>query len=127
MRYMVTLTMREDVGPPPAALMEAMGGAMQEAFASGSIVDAGGLWPLAESTRVSLRQGTVTTTDGPYSEAKEVVGGYAVLEARSHEEAVEGARRMIQIHKDRWPGWEGYADVRRISEPEDGPPGEQTT
>ena len=45
-----------------------------------------------------------------------------VLEVRSHEEAVEGARRMMQVHLDHWPGWEGAAEVRRISEPSEGPP-----
>ena len=60
-------------------------------------------------------------TDGPYAEAKEVAGGYAILETRSHEEAVENARRMIAIHQQYWPGWEGAAEVRRISGPDEGP------
>ena len=50
------------------------------------------------------------------------MGGYSVLDVRSHEEAVEGARRMMQIHLDHWPGWEGSCDVRRISGREEGPP-----
>ena len=64
----------------------------------------------------------MTTTDGPYAEAKEVVGGYSIIEARSREEAVEGARRVIEIHRDYWPGWEGSVEVRPIFGPEDGPP-----
>jgi hypothetical protein len=122
MRYMVLLKMAEDVGAPPAELVEAMGDAMQQAFASGVMLDAGGLAPTAESTEVSLRRGSVLITDGPYAEAKEVAGGYAILESRSHEEAVENARRMMAIHQQHWPGWEGVAEVRRISGPENGTP-----
>ena len=121
MRYMVFVKMPEDVGDAPAELQEVMGREMQEAFASGSIVDAGGLYPTAQSTEIRLAAGSVTTTDGPYAEVKEVVGGYAILEARSQEEAVAGARRVIEIHKEFWPGWEGSVEVRRISGPEDGP------
>ena len=117
MRYMVMLSMRSDVGPPPTELVEAMGVAMGEAFASGLMIDAGGLAGGEEQTTFSLRAGALSRTDGPYAEAKEVVGGYAVLDVRSHEEAVEGARRMMQVHLDHWPGWEGSADVRRISGP----------
>jgi hypothetical protein len=122
MRYMSMVKMAEDVGPPPAALVEAMGTAMQEAFADGSMIDAGGLHPTAQSTELRLRAGRITTSDGPYAEAKEVVGGYAIIEARSEEEALEGARRVLEIHKEFWPGWEGSVEVRRIAEPDDGPP-----
>jgi hypothetical protein len=113
-RYMVLLTMPSDIGAPPPALSEAMGAALSEAFAAGSVIDAGGLGPMSDATEISLRGGTVLTTDGPYAEAKEVVGSYAILEARSHEEAVEGARRVIVLHQQHWPGWEGAAEVRRI-------------
>jgi len=122
MRYLVMLSMSSDVGAPPRELMQAMGEAMAEAFASGLMIDAGGLMPLADSTEFTLRAGALERIDGPFAEAKEVVGGYAVLEVRSHEEAVEGARRMMVIHQEHWPGWEGSAQVRRIGEPQDGPP-----
>jgi hypothetical protein len=121
MRYMVMLSMRSDVGPPPPDLVAAMDMAMGEAFASGLMIDAGGLMG-DQQTTFTLRAGALARTDGPYAEAKEVVGGYAVLDVRSHEEAVEGARRMMQVHLDHWPGWEGSADVRRIAGPEEGPP-----
>jgi hypothetical protein len=121
MRYMVMLSMKSDVGPPPPALMEAMDASMGEAFASGLMIDGGGLMG-DHTTTFTLRSGALSQTDGPYAEAKEVVGGYAVLDVRSHEEAVEGARRMMQLHLDHWPGWEGSCDVRRIEGPGEGPP-----
>lgn len=122
MRYMAFVKMAEDVGEAPPALQEAMGQAMAEAFAAGSMIDVGGLYPTAQSTEVRVANGVVNQIDGPYTEAKEVVGGYAILEARSHEEAVEGARRVAQLHVDFWPGWEGSVEVRRIAGPEEGPP-----
>ncbi len=121
MRYMVMLTMRSDVGPPPPELVEAMDGAMSEAVGSGLLIDAGGLMG-DHATTFTLRSGALARVDGPFAEAKEVVGGYSVLDVRSHEEAVEGARRMMQIHLDHWPGWEGSCEVRRISGREEGPP-----
>ncbi len=121
MRYMVFVKMAEDVGEPTPELVEAMGREMGEAFANGSMIDAGGLYPPSMSTEIRLTGGTVTTTDGPFAEAKEVVGGYSIIEARSHEEAVAGARRVIELHREFWPSWEGSVEIRRITEPEDGP------
>jgi hypothetical protein len=86
------------------------------------MIDAGGLYPTAQSTEIRLTGGAVTQTDGPFAEAKEVVGGYSIIEARSQEEAVAGARRVIELHQEHWPRWEGSVEVRRISGPEDGPP-----
>jgi hypothetical protein len=122
MRFMVMVKMQEDVGNAPAALQEVMGRELGEGFADGSIIDAGGLWPTAQSVEVRLASGEIAVSDGPYAEAKEVVGGYSILEARSQEEAVAGARRVAEIHQQYWPGWEGSVEVRRISGPEEGPP-----
>jgi len=114
MRYMVFVRMREDVGDAPEALHAAMGKEMSEAFAAGSMIDAGGLAPTTQSTQIELRAGDVITTNGPWAEAKEVAGGYAIIEARSPEEAVESARRVIEIHKEHWPGWEGSVEIREV-------------
>jgi hypothetical protein len=121
MRFMVFVKMAEDVGDAPAELQEVMGRELEQAFADGSIIDAGGLWPTAQSTEVRVTSGEITVSDGPYAEAKEVVGGYSILEARSQEEAVAGARRVAEIHQQYWPGWEGSLEVRRISGAEEGP------
>jgi hypothetical protein len=126
MRYISFVKMREDVGEPPAELVKAMGEALSSGFADGSIVDAGGLYPSGQRTEFRLAAGTVTTTDGPYAEAKEVIGGYAILEARSEEEAVAGARRMIELHQELWPGWEGSVELSRVSGADEGPPAPQS-
>ena len=124
MRFMVFVKMAEDVGDAPAELQQVMGRELGQAFADGSIVEAGGLWPTAQSTEIRIRSGELTVSDGPYAEAKEVVGGYSILEARSPEEAVAGARRVAEIHQQYWPGWEGSVEVRRISGADQGPSGD---
>jgi hypothetical protein len=122
MRYMVFINMAEDVGSPPESLAAAMDGVMRDGFASGVLVDAGGLYPSAQSTELVVRGGRVTTTDGPFAEVKEVVGGYAVIEVRDDAEAEEQGRLMASLHAEHWPGWHGSIHVRRIAGPADGPP-----
>ena len=112
MRYMMFVKMREDVGEAPEALQAAMGAEMGELFKSGVMLDAGGLGPSRESAEVALRGGDVIATNGPWSEAKEVAGGYAIMELGSQEEALDAARRTIEIHRQHWPGWEGSVEVR---------------
>jgi hypothetical protein len=111
----------EGKGGPPQALMEAMGAFVEEGIANGSFLDGGGLYGTEDSVNFVVRQGQLTQVDGPYAEAKEVVGGFSVLEFRSREDAIEGARRTAQLHVDHWPGWEGTIELRQIA---DGPPPE---
>ena len=117
MRFLVTVKMREDVGPPPPELVEAMGRGIGEMFASGVMLDAGGLFPTAVSTEIRVAKGEVIVTDGPYAEAKEVAGGFSIVQVASPEEAVRLARRVAEIHHQFWPGWEGAVEVRRIADP----------
>jgi hypothetical protein len=121
MRFMVFVKMAEDVGEAPAELQQVMGAELAHAFASGSVIAAGSLYPTAQSVEIRLTGGRISTTDGPFTEAKEVVGGYSILEARSQAEAVEGARRVAEIHQQYWPGWEGSVEVRRITDAQEGP------
>jgi hypothetical protein len=83
------------------------------------MVASGGLAPTAQSKRVRLSQGKVTVIDGPFTEAKEVVGGYAVFDLKSKEQAVESATRFMELHKEHWPGWEGETEVRQVFGPDD--------
>ena len=71
------------------------------------------------STRVRVSGGKVTAIDGPFTESKEVIGGYAVFELKSKQEALEGALRFMELHKKHWPGWEGETEVRQMFGPED--------
>ena len=64
-----------------------------------------------------LSGGKLTVFDGPFTESKEVIGGYAVYDLPSREEAMKWATRFMEVHRDNWPGWEGEAEVRQIFGP----------
>lgn len=116
MRFMSIVKSSEAnrLGPPPQALMEAIGRLGEEATKAGAMVDMGGLLPSAMGTRLRLSGGKLTVTDGPFSEAKEVIGGYAVFSVNTKSEAIEWARRFMDLHKQHWPGWEGEAELRQM-------------
>ncbi len=122
MRFMMIVKHAEKQGPLPKALMDAMAKLAEEANKAGTMLGSGGLGPTALGARVRLSGGKVTVTDGPFSEAKEIVGGYAQFELKSKEEAVESAVRFMELHKQHWPGWEGETEVRQMFGPEDFPP-----
>jgi len=70
---------------------------------------------------IRITDGKLSVVDGPFVEAKEVIGGYAISELRSKEEAVALAKEFMQLHLDHMPGWEGTCEVRAFF---DGAPGE---
>ncbi len=109
----------ENSGAPPKELMDAIAKLSEEAVKAGTMVASGGLAPTAASTRVRVSRGQITTTDGPFTEAKEIVGGIAIFDLKSKEEAVEGALRFMELHKKHWPGWEGETEIRQMYGPED--------
>jgi hypothetical protein len=122
MRYMILLKAPQVTTPPPPGLMEAIAALGEEATKAGALLDTAGLAPSTTGARVRLAGGELSVTDGPFTEAKEVIS-YALYEVRSREEAVEWASRFLQLHRDLWPGWEGEADVHKVFGPEDfGPP-----
>jgi len=107
--------------PPPPALMEAMGKFVQSSMKDGTLVDTGGLLPSKEGFRVKLSGGKVTVTDGPFSESKEIIGGWAILKVSSREEALRIATEFMELHRKHWPGFEGESEVRPMFEPGMGP------
>jgi hypothetical protein len=104
----------ENCGVPPKELMDAMAVLTEEAVKNGTMLGGGGLAPTAKSTRVRVSNGQLTVTDGPFTETKEVVGGFAQFELKSKEEAIEGATRFMELHRIHWPGWEGECEIRQI-------------
>jgi hypothetical protein len=114
MRYMMIVKHKEAQGMPPKELMDAIGKLTEEAIKDGTLLGNGGLLPTAAGANVRLSGGRVTVTDGPFTEAKEIIGGYALFELKSKEEAVEGARHFMELHKKHWPGWEGETEVREM-------------
>ncbi len=117
MRFMSMVKSSETYrqGPPPQALMDAVARLGEEATKAGAMVDMGGLLPTAMGgCRVRLSNGKLTVTDGPFSEAKEVIGGYAVFSVKTKEEAIEWAKRLMHLHKHHWPEWEGEIELRQM-------------
>jgi hypothetical protein len=114
MRYMMIVKHKEAQGIPPKELMDAIGKLSQEAINNGTLLGNGGLLPTSAGASVRLSGGRVTVTDGPFTEAKEIIGGYALFELKSKEEAVEAARYFMELHKKYWPGWEGETEVREM-------------
>jgi hypothetical protein len=119
MRYMMLVRHAEKQGPPPKELMEAINRLAEEATKAGTMIGSGGLGPTAQGARVRLFDGKVSVMDGPFTEAKEVIGGYAQFEFKTREEAIESAVRFMELHKKHWPGWEGETEVRQLYGPED--------
>ncbi len=123
MKYLTFIRHSESYrsSPPPAALVEAMGEFVERSLKEGTLVDTGGLLPSKDGTRLRLTGGKLTITDGPFSEAKEVIGGWAILKADSKEEALRVAREFMELHRKHWPAFEGEAEVRPMYEPGQGP------
>ena len=103
-------------GAPPPELIEAIGRLAEEEAKRGRMLDMGGLLPPAAGGEVQIRAGKLTVTDGPFIEAKEVIGGYAVFELSGKEEAMASARDFMQLHLDHFPGWEGTCEIRAYAE-----------
>lgn len=108
MRYFMSIIPPADLKPEdvPQGLMDAMGPWMDEALKAGRLISTGGLKPAAEGRRLLGRTGEVLVVDGPFAEAKEMIGGYAVLEAPSLEAAAVIAGQFLQLHIDH-----GLSDV----------------
>jgi hypothetical protein len=120
MRFMMLVrTTSEFSGPPHQALIDAINKQGEAAVKSGAMIANGGLAPVTDSTIVRIALNKVTTTDGPFTEAKEVVGGFAIFDLESKQEAVESAQRFMELHLQHWPGWEGATEVRKILSAED--------
>jgi len=103
MRFLSMIRINENSGLAPSEqLMQDMGKLMDEMTHSGALVSTAGLRPTAEGVRVRQRHGKQSVTDGPFTETKEVIGGFAILEASSMEEAIELTRRFLRVHGDEW-------------------------
>lgn len=118
MRYLSMIRIDEKRGQAPSEqLMHDMGKLIEEMTRKGALISTAGLRPTAEGARVRLRGGKLSTTDGPFTEAKEVIGGYAILEAKSMQEAIELTQRFLRIHGDEW---DIECEVRQLDGPECG-------
>ncbi|MDB4882909.1 MAG: hypothetical protein JWL95_1675 [Gemmatimonadetes bacterium] len=117
MKFMGMVRSSEQAGPPPQALMTAMDAFIGEAMKAGVLADAGGLMPSAMGSKMRISKGKISVVDGPFTETKEVIGGYAVYDVPSKEVAMEWTRRFMELHLLHWPGWEGESELRPLFGP----------
>jgi hypothetical protein len=106
--------------PPPPALMKAMGEFIARGRTEGTLVDTGGLLPSKDGFRIRLSSDTFTVTDGPFSESKEIIGGWAILQG-TREQVQRAATEFMELHRKHWPGFECECEVRPMFEPGVGP------
>ncbi len=118
MRFLSLVRIDETTGQQPSErLMREMGRLMEEMTPTGKLVATGGLMPTPKGKRMRSDHGKLSTLDGPFTETKEVVGGYASLEARDMAEAMEITRRFLDAQGDEW---KVECEVRPLAGPEMG-------
>jgi len=115
MRFMYIVTSpKPNMGPTPE-LLGAMHKLADREIKAGRMIDNGGLMPVQTGARVRIADGKLSVIDGPFVEAKEVIGGYAIFELRDKEEALAMAKEFMQLHLDFMPGWEGTCELRAFA------------
>lgn len=124
MRYMMFIKHTEDYRGKtiPQSLMDAMGEFVGENMKNGKLVDTNGLKSTHAGKKIQLRDGRLSVIDGPFTETKEIVGGYAIVEAESDGEAFDLATKFMELHRVHWPEFEGECEVRPV---ETGEPGSE--
>jgi len=122
MRYMMLIKHVEDYRgkTPPPGLMEAMGKFVGDSIEKGIFIDGAGLKATHRGKKVQMRNGELRVIDGPFTETKEIVGGYAIVEVPSDEEALAIAKKFMELHQKYWPEFQGESELRPI---ETGMPG----
>jgi hypothetical protein len=119
MRYMMMVKMKEkDMRQPPPELLARINQLVEEVNRSGgALIDTGGLMPSTQGAKIRAGRGRLTVIDGPFTEGKELVGGYAVFELKSMEDALEQGRKFMQAHIDvLGAGYEGELEIREMAD-----------
>ncbi|MFF9568190.1 YciI family protein [Streptomyces sp. NPDC014685] len=115
-RFMTLIRIDEQNLPaeaPDLDFEKRMGALFEEITKAGVMLETAGLTPTSEGTRVTWSGGRISCTDGPFTETKEVVGGYAILQTRDKAEALEWTERFLRVHPENWTV---TSEVRQIDE-----------
>ena len=115
-RFMGFVKMEEGIGAPPQAMFDAMDVYIGEQAQLGHFLDGGGLFGTEDAVNFVVRMGETTRVDGPYAEAKEVVGGWALLQYDTVDDAIENQKEFAELHAKHWPGCSMVATLRQISD-----------
>jgi hypothetical protein len=117
MRFLSIYKAAETNTPPTLEHVAKMGELIEKSMKAGALIATEGCLPSALGARVRLSGGKVTVTDGPFTESKELVAGFALLQAKSKQEAIEMAREFLGVAGD------GECEIRQIFDPSDSAPG----
>jgi hypothetical protein len=110
MRFLSIYKTAERTSPPTPEEMATMGKLIEEGRKEGWLLATEGCLPTSLGARVRRSAGKLSVTDGPFTEAKELVGGFAILKVNSKQEAIELARKFLQVHG------EGECELRQLYE-----------
>ncbi|MFX0577619.1 YciI family protein [Nocardia nepalensis] len=114
MRHMMLIRVDPTDAPvPDEALIEQVNKVIEEMTKAGVLLDTAGLHPITEATKITQTGGKQTVLDGPFTESKEVVGGYCLLQTKSKQEAVEWSSRFLSVHG---PEWDIEVELRQVAE-----------
>jgi hypothetical protein len=102
--------------------MDAIGELGVEAAKAGKMVSMGGLHHSSKGAAVRVDGGKLTVKDGPFTETKEIIGGFTIMELPSKEAAIEEARKFMELHRKLWPAWTGECEIREMFADGDRPP-----
>ncbi len=118
MKYMLFIKHTEDYRAhlPPQGLMDAMEKFVGDGLARGILLDTAGLKPTSDAKKVRLQGGKLSVIDGPFTESKEIVGGYALIDVKSDKEALDLATEFMELHRVHWPEFEGESEVRPLED-----------
>lgn len=116
MRYMLFIKHTSDYygKTPPAELMKAMGEFVMPNLQNGKFVEAAGLMSTRRGKKIQLRNGKINVIDGPFTESKEIIGGYTLIDVESDKEALDLARQFVEIHRIHAPGMEVECELRPL-------------
>jgi hypothetical protein len=113
MRYMFLTSGAETGAAPPRRMIDEIEKLIEREMAAGRMLARGGLLPTAMgSARIESRRGKLKVIDGPFAETKEVLGGFAIFEFATREEALAAAQAFMELHRQHWPAWEGVCEMR---------------
>jgi len=127
MRFMMMVKANEDYEagvPPNPELLGAIGKLTEDMTRTGVLLGTGGLLPSAKGARVRVSGGKLTVTDGPFAETKELIGGYAIVEVKSRDEAVALGKQFMELHATViGPSYDGECEIRQLFDGQNCNPG----
>jgi hypothetical protein len=113
MRFLTLVKYDENGSPPPKAYLDALAEFDRAAMAAGAMIQSSGLQPSALGSRIRLSRRDVSAMDGPFTETKELIGGFAVFDVSTKQEMIAWMQRFMKLG-EHWPEWECEVEIREM-------------